>query len=291
MSTFGTASPQPSNTPFEHREPPSPSEFKRPPARALVAAGDPKTGKRVELCSTCWRNHRLASGAIHAENLNPCHEYTLCENCANLRAEDLISRYSVLTRVCPSQFIYIETSSMDTYPAIYRALRHKLMGKIKILANPGWCARRKQLIYRIAILAPIYSIGYIVNQALHTADPAIDIHPYGSHSLIPILNRMFTSLLPPDMPNRLILKYIKRKVIFVGATQDERKKLFDKDSKPPSNKNFQDTSAERPCTIHGCVAHTETYRTGEDKSQLTYHYHSGPPPDRPPRTLCGEIYA
>lgn len=267
----------PSTIPYEYHEPPTPSEFKKSVARACVADGDEKLGRRVEFCSTCYQSHLIVDGKKIKENKNPCHEYTLCDNCANLRSAELTKRYLKLSNQCPDQFTYIVTPLAHS-DAIEKILRNKkYMNKSILIGNPGWDYDRRQLVTRFMLLAPIYSLPYIIVQALRQEQADIHIDAKGSSQFPLVLRELFTPHLPPKISDRLILKRMKRKVIFVGATQEVRKKLSDKVSKMQSD-NFSGDESEKPaCHLAGCIAHTEIYHIGTPEEELTYYYHSPPP--------------
>lgn len=240
--------------------------------RHLFDAGLEKLAKRVHFCSTRFENHQLADGRTVKKNLNPCHEGCLCANCAELQTIREFEHYQVLERICPESFTYLQTA-VANFPAIYALLR-KL--KVPIVAKVGW--RNKRFVNKIFLLATPQSIPYVVIQAIRATDPYILIDSYGRTAFHNLLrNKLLAADLPTDFANQLIMKQMKRKLVFAGVNQETRKKLFDNNSKPPLSNNFSEESDEKPfCTIPTCVCHSEPYWKGTPEHELRWHRKAPP---------------
>lgn len=231
-----------------------------------------KLAIRVDDCSTRWRFHDLPNGRRVKENMNPCHEAALCENCAELRWDIECQRYINLAKFIKESFTYIVT-----IPAAAPKIR-KIVKKLgPILSKFCWNEQEQRFEVRILVCAHIHDITYRVLQSLLAIHPTIRIRDYGSHRFAKVLNRMLAPMLPHDLANRLILKNTKRRLQFEGASRDLRKSLFDRRDKPLSNKNSRRHPANGFCHIKNCQKHTQVCSLGTPEHEFRWIQAPSPP--------------
>jgi hypothetical protein len=245
-------------------------KFKKAISRRLHEMGLTKLGIHVDDCSTRWRTHRKAGGRIIKENLNPCHEPCLCENCAQLRFEDEVERYGVLETIIGDSFVLLTTAASAV--SIRKILRR--LGPM--LSKYCWNPREKRFETRILFTKSEHAISYQVLQAIRKLDPHIRIRPYAASRFKNVLNAMLMPTLP-DFDKQLVLKNIKRKLIFEGMNWAGRKLLFDNKNQSLSNKNNKKVHKNGWCRVKDCVAHTEPYWIGTPE-HLLWWYHAPAPP-------------